>query len=268
MIIDSHVHIFPDSIAPKAVASLARHAPHPMASDGTLGGLLSSMAKGGINKSVILPVSTKPEQVPGINCYALRLNQNPGIIAFGALHPDFANFRDEIKRLKDSGIQGVKMHPDYQAFDADEKRLLPLYEALAKAGLILYLHAGENVNIKEKPRCTPEKLANIVNTLPQLKLIAAHLGGWSMWDDVERRLIGTPIFLDTSFTLGYINADQFLRIIRAHGVDKIIFGSDFPWNDPGEAAQAIRVLPLSDEEKKLILGKNAARLLSLPMAPS
>ena len=264
MIIDGHVHIFPDSIAPKAIANLERHAPHPLVSDGTLGGLLSSMAKAGISRSIVLPVSTKPDQVPAINRYAVKLNQNPAIIAFGTLHPDFVNFRDEIKRLKDFGVKGVKMHPAYQDFDADEKRLFPLYEALEEAGLILYLHSGGNINFKEKPRGTPARLANIVQAFPQLKLIAAHLGGWNMWDEVERRLVGSSIFLDTSFTIGYIKAEQFLRIVRAHGVEKIIFGSDSPWNDPGEAAQALRALYLSDDEEHSILWKNAACLLLPP----
>lgn len=264
MIIDGHVHIFPDPVAPKAIANLERHAPRRMASDGTLASLLASMAKAGIAKSVVLPVSTKPEQVPGINSYAIKLNKTPSIIAFGTLHPDFAKYRDEIARLKDAGLKGVKMHPDYQGFDADEKRLFPLYEALAEAGLILYLHSGENINFEEPPRCTPRRLANMITPLPELKLIAAHLGGWSMWDEVERRLVGTSILLDTSFTLGYIKQEQFLRIIRAHGVDKIIFGSDSPWNDPGQAAREICNLPLSDEENNCILWKNAARLFSPP----
>lgn len=221
------------------------------------------MAASGITKSIVLPVSTKSDQVSGINRYAIKLNQNPDIIGFGTLHPDFANFRDEIKRIKDFGIKGVKMHPDYQAFDADEKRLFPLYAALANANLILYLHSGENVNINAKPRCTPEKLANIVRNLPQLKLITAHLGGWNMWDEVERRLAGASIFFDTSFTLGYIKAEQFLRIIRAHGIEKIIFGSDSPWHDQGKAVQAIRTLPLEKSERDSILWENAARLLAL-----
>lgn len=294
MIIDGHVHIFPDSVAPKAIANLERHAPRPLATDGTLGGLLASMKKSDIAMSIVLPVSTKPEQVPSINSYAIKLNRNtifsngdgvpsprfsrpgvrpspikkepfhPSIIAFGTLHPDFAEYRDEIARLKDSGLKGVKMHPDYQAFDADEKRLFPLYECLAKAGLILYLHSGENINFDEPPRCSPARLANIIKSLPELKLIAAHLGGWSMWDEVERWLVGTPIFLDTSFTLGYIGEEQFLRIIRAHGMEKIIFGSDSPWNDPGQAAREISGQPLEKSEIESILGGNAARLLSLP----
>jgi len=302
MIIDAHVHIFPDSVAPKAIANLQRHAPHPLATDGTLTGLQASMAKAGIDKSIILPVSTNPDQVPSINRYAVKLNQiqkdaplydcgDPAaprtgisksksiaterdghliitplrpIIAFGSLHPDFSNFRDEIKRLKDFGVKGVKMHPDYQNFDADEKKLFPLYEALAEAGLVLYLHAGENINIKEKPRCTPEKLANILKNFPQLKLIAAHLGGWNLWDETERFLVGSSIYLDTSFTLGYIKTEQFLRIVRSHGIEKIIFGSDSPWNDQKKSTNDILDLPLSREEKNSILGKNSASLFFLP----
>lgn len=262
MIIDAHVHVFPEAIAAKAIANLQRNSPIPFASDGTLSSLRQSMAKARINRSVILPVSTKAEQVKSINCYAIELNKSPDIIAFGTMHPGFAGFRDEIKRLKEHGIRGVKMHPDYQAFDVDDAGIFPIYETLAEAGLILFLHAGKNINIKEPPRCTPAGLAKVAKTFPQLKLIAAHLGGWRMWDEVEKHLVGSSVRFDTSFALGHMNAKQFLRIIRDHGIEKIIFGTDSPWNGQSTSVQEIMNLPLPEHEMDLILGQNAVKLFT------
>lgn len=143
MIIDAHVHVFPDAIAPKAIANIQRNSPAPLASDGTLDTLLASMAAARIARSVVLPVSTRPEQVKSINRFAGELRQNQKIIPFGSLHPALPDWRDEIKRLKDRCIPGVKMHPDYQAFFVDDKKIFPIYEALAAENLVLYLHAGK-----------------------------------------------------------------------------------------------------------------------------
>lgn len=97
---------------------------------------------------------------------------------------------------------------------------------------------------------------------PQLKLAAAHLGGWRMWDDVERCLAGTSVWLDTSFVLNHINHAQFLKIIRNHGVEKIIFGTDSPWNEQSKSVREIMSLPLQKHEMDLILGQNAAKLFA------
>ena len=260
MIIDAHTHIFPDKIAAKAVVNMRRNSPVPLASNGTLNGLLESMVEAQITRSVVLPVSTKPEQVKSINRFAVELRQNQKIIPIGSLHPKLPDLRNEIKRLKDHGIRGVKMHPDYQAFFVDDEKIFPIYEALAAEELILYLHAGKNINLPDPPCCTPERLARVAKIFPQLKLVAAHLGGWRMWDDVERYLVGTDVWFDTSFVSAYINQEQFLKIIRNHGVEKIIFGTDSPWNGQSKSVREIMNLPLPKHEMDLILGQNAAKL--------
>jgi hypothetical protein len=57
-----------------------------------------------------------------------------------------------------------------------------------------------------------------------------------------------------------------VRLIRDVGVERVMFGSDFPWYDPGEMVKAVRTLPgLSDGELAAILGENAARILRLPV---
>ena len=57
--------------------------------------------------------------------------------------------------------------------------------------------------------------------------------------------------------------EQFLRIVKAHGSQKILFGTDSPWSDSGKERKTLLSLPLSDEEKENILHKNAERLLGI-----
>lgn len=261
-IVDAHVHIFPDSVAPKAVTSMEQHSGITLATDGTLSGLTRSMATAGIHYAVTLPVSMRLDQVAGINRHALALH-TPGLIPFGSLYPRMPDFRDEIRRLREGGIRGVKLHPDHQSFFVDDESLFPLYEALAESGLLLAVHAGKNINLPAPARCTPERLAHVVKRVPGLKLMAAHLGGWKHWDGVERYLVGLPLWMDTSFALGYCPREQFLRIIRRHGVKWFLFGTDSPWVDQAQAVNAFRQTPLTPEEKQAILWDNAAALLNL-----
>jgi predicted TIM-barrel fold metal-dependent hydrolase len=94
-------------------------------------------------------------------------------------------------------------------------------------------------------------------------IVAAHFGGHGQWDDVERFLAGKDIYLDTSMGFDYFSAEQFARITRAHGADKVLFATDSPWSDAGREKAALQASPLTGREKELILGGNAARLLGL-----
>lgn len=94
-------------------------------------------------------------------------------------------------------------------------------------------------------------------------MIAAHLGGQSQWEEVEKYLVGENIYLDTSMGQKLYPEEQFLRIVRSHGADKILFGTDSPWSRAKDEVDLLRKTPLADEEKELILSGNAKRLLSL-----
>ena len=94
-------------------------------------------------------------------------------------------------------------------------------------------------------------------------LIAAHLGGFRMWDDVEKYLVGREIYLDTSMGQKYYPREQFERIVNNHGADKILFASDSPWSVAKEEIELINSTTLTKEQKRLIFGENAKRLLGI-----
>jgi len=261
MIIDFHTHCFDDRIAAAAVDKLQERARIRAAHDGTVSGLLAHMAACGVDKSVVLPVATKPSQVKVINAWA-KENMSDKLCFFGALHPDDPEWEDTLTRAKNEGFKGVKLHPDYQRFFADEPRMMTIYEAIRDLGLILVLHAGVDIGYPSPVGCTPLMLRRIVHNVPHLKLVAAHMGSHALWRDVEEVLVGLPLYLDTSYSHCVLGDEGMARIISRHGAENVLFGTDSPWKKADDEIRHISGLTLPAADIELILCKNAERLLA------
>lgn len=262
-IIDIHAHVFPDEIAARAVKQLAGRSGEQACTDGTATALVASMRESGIALSVTQPVSTKASQVPSINAFAIELNRRPELINFGTLFPGYAGNASEIGRLKQAGIRGVKFHPDYQEFFVDDERMFPLYRQLADAGLIAFLHAGVDIGLPPPVHCTPERLARVLDRFPSLNVVAAHFGGFQMWDEVDRLLIGRDLHIDTSFTLSFLDHARFVDMARRHGIAKVLFGTDSPWADQKAEVALLEKSGLTETELAAVFHDNAAKLLGL-----
>jgi predicted TIM-barrel fold metal-dependent hydrolase len=259
-VFDFHTHVFPDAIGPRTVAQLSATLPDKPSYDGTRAGLLRKMSEAGIAGALNAPVATRPGQVSAINTWAAANNQWP-ILSFGAIHPDFPDIPAELRRVKDLGLKGVKLHPEYQSFSPDEPRLDAVWHTCRDLGLITLLHVGNDWLFEPPCKGPPGAIARVVRAWPGLRFVAAHLGGFQMWNEFERELLGLPLYLDTSFAVGRLPEERLLGIIRRHGVDHILFGTDAPWQDPATALPAFLRLPLTPDEQRAILWENASRLL-------
>ncbi len=260
MIIDFHVHCFADKIASKAISVLEEKSGLKTVHDGTLPRLKRYMGTCGIDKSVVLPVATNPSQVPVINKWAME-SADSEVLFFGAVHPDDSDFYGTVQKLKAAGFRGVKMHPDYQLFYADEERMMPLYEALRDAGLILALHCGLD-NVYPVPiHCTPLMVRKITDNIPDLQLILAHMGSHALWRDAERLLIGLPVYIDTCYSQYALTPSDMERLIKKHGSERVLFGTDSPWKKADEEIERICALDLPKSDIDNILYKNALALI-------
>lgn len=282
MVIDIHTHIFPDKIAAEVIEKLSRISRAKYFSDGTLNGLLNSMKNCGVDISVVLPVATNPLQVVKINDFAAKTTEKfsaQGIMYFGAMHPDFEDFRAELSRVKNWGLKGIKIHPIYQGVNLDDKKFLRIIERAAELDLIVITHAGLDIGFPGVVQCSPKMARNVVKEIGNFKFILAHMGGWKNWDEVLTELAGTNIFLDTAFSTGKIptrsdfvwqaedlnllSVEEFLKLVKTFGAEKILFGTDSPWSSQKDSVDFIKNLPISEIEKNKILGENAEKLLTL-----
>lgn len=264
-VIDFHTHIFPDAIAARSIAALEGNAGIKAATAGTLQGLLDSMERSGVDLSVILPVVTKPSQFDRINSFAAEVNAKYGdrVLSFGGIHPDCEDYKQKLDTIKELGLPGIKLHPDYQGVMIDDVRYMNIIEYADSLGLIIMTHAGVDIGLPEPVHCPPDRARRVLDAIKPKKMVLAHYGGWRQWDAVEEYLAGENVYLDASFTLDYIEQEQFLRILDKHDKDRILFATDSPWGCAERDLQTLEALPLSREVREAILWKNAAKLLEI-----
>ncbi len=265
MIIDFHTHIFPDKIAEKTIAALSEVAGVTAATDGTLKGLLTSMDKSGVDLSVIMPVVTKPSQFESVNTFAAKVNEQYAgkLISFGGIHPDSEDYKAELDRIKELGLPGIKLHPDYQGVMIDDPRYMRIIQYADALGLVILVHAGIDIGLPETVHCPPDRARRVLDTLKPKKLVLAHMGGWKQWDEVYEYLAGEQVYLDTAFCFDYMSREMFLKLCEKHGTNKILFATDSPWSDARRDIEVINSLPLADAGKEAIFAGNARKLLNM-----
>lgn len=276
MLIDCHTHAFADKIAEKAVEQLINYYNIRTNFGGRLTDLLKSAIEARLDAMVLLVAATKPEQVKPANDWALQLNTAsreelkkeshlesiPRIIPFGTYHPDDPNWIIEINRLRNAGIKGIKLHPEFQGIDLANPKLNDFFAEI-EADFILMVHIGDPI-VSPSNKSTPQKVAAILKRFPKLKVIAAHLGGYQFWEQACHVLAGRDIYLDTSSSLEYIESGLLREILLRHDPERILFGSDYPLRSPSQELSLIEQLNwLSNTQKERILGKNCAKLLGI-----
>lgn len=279
MIIDFHTHTYPDKIAAKTLELLEGRSGANVHSDGTLVGLERDMRERHVDMSVVLPVATSPKQYAHINEFAEAENEQfekTHVWSFGGIHPGNDNYKEILRNIKDKGLKGVKLHPDYQDAFFNDIRYKRIISYATELGLIVVTHAGQDIGLPDVIHCTPAMAEEVLDEVQPDKLVLAHMGGWNMWNEVLDRLCGRNVYFDTAFSYGEIDwrdgathrfrlmdSDTFLAIVRKHGSDRIMFGTDSPWSNQAEAAADILSLPLTDSEKEDIMSRTASRLLGL-----
>ncbi|RJX35436.1 MAG: amidohydrolase [Desulfurivibrio sp.] len=260
--VDFHAHAFPDALAATTVPYLEQKGSVRAALDGTVSSLLASMDAARIARSVVCSIATRPKQFRSILDWS-RSIQSERIIPFPSFHPESSKALEEIAEIRRHGFQGIKLHPYYQDFFLDEKRLLPLFARISELGLILVMHTGFDIGFPRELRADPTKIAALMRQLPGLKFIATHLGSWQQWQEVQEELVGTSVYFDIAFSLEYLPREMARKIILSHAPDRVLFGSDSPWAAQQNTIDLLRSLELGPAREAQILGGNAERLLAL-----
>ena len=259
MVIDVHAHIFPEKIALKAKNNICRIYRSYMEADRTVENLLLWGDQYGVDRFVVHSVATTAKQVDSINAFlAEQVQSNPSrLIGFAALHPESNRIPQQVEEALQMGLTGVKLHPDFQEFHIDDEKAFPIYEAI-EGRMPLLVHTGDSRTEYSKPW----RLAKILDRFPKLNVIAAHFGGYSEWENGALSLALKNVYVDTSSSQFALTPHQVRELIDIFGADHVLFGTDYPMWNPGEELKKLALVPMTQEEREMILHGNMERLLA------
>ena len=277
MVIDFHTHIFPPWPKDDRRRFLERDATFaelyadPEESLATAEELIEAMDKDGVDKSVVMGI--------GWSDHALAREANDYIIEAVARHPQrlvgLAGVNPawgdraarEAVRCAQAGLRGIgELHPDSQSFDlGDRQAMAPLMDVVRQYKLIVVTHSSEPVGhlYHGKGNTGPKVLWSFIQNFPDVKIVCAHWGGglpfYALMPEVADGL-GNAYF-DTAASPFLYKGGVYLAVAGLVGPTRILFGSDFPLLRASRLLREIRRSALSEVEKEVVMGGNAAALL-------
>ncbi len=288
MIIDFHTHTFPDSIATRAITKLKAAADMKNYTNGTTHALQRSMWENGIDVSVLLPVATKPTQCTDINRIAVETNDlfdHTHLLSFGSVHPDSEDYKAQVDFLAQNGVKGIKMHPVSCKVPVDDIRYKRIISYASENRLIITVHGDFDPGFAGNDCAHPKRIREMLDEVRPVKFVSAHMGGWGCMDEVKKYLVGQNLYFDTAYSIAPLryadgtmegvhptfahrdkeiyDASEFVDMVRSHGVEKILFGTDSPWGEQKENVDILNMSGLIDKELSMIFHKNAEKLLKL-----
>ncbi|MBR7091945.1 MAG: amidohydrolase family protein [Clostridia bacterium] len=278
MIVDFHTHAFPDALAAKAIAHLLENGRQHAESfgkrmqnrtDGTNSGLLASAGQAGIDCCLVLPIATSAKPSSHLNEAAAQTDRTPGLRSFGSVHPLNPDWEAELLRVRQAGLRGIKLHPEYQGCYVDEEPTVRLVRAAAELGLYVLFHAGRDVGMPEPVHGTVRRFCRLRRAVPDAPIVLAHMGGFYVWEEVLAAVDDLHAWMDTSFSVFQYpeKAELFARIIEKNTPARILFGTDCPWEDQKQSLRFqqtfLKEYGFSEAERTAILGGNAAAILGM-----
>ncbi len=260
MIIDVHCHVWPDEIAPRVLAS--NPAGLTPFADGTVAGLLRTMDAAGVERACCLGVANVAKNVERTNEFIGSVDRSR-LYAFGTVHQDLS-VEENLRSLRNNGIQGIKLHPNFQGISLSDPRVIEILRGVAELGLVAITHAGEGSNEDASRRGSPLEILKLTREIPSLKLIACHYGGYHRLDEATSVLEGTTVVLETSWppSIAELDGERIKGIINRHGADRFVFGSDWPMAEPAREIETLRDLGLSSGDLDAVLGGTLEKLLN------
>ena len=280
MIVDFHAHVFPPEVCRRREEYLRRDPTfrelysNPKASLATADDLLASMDEAGIGKSVIVNFVWQDSALCRLaNDYVLESAAASGgrLLPFCIVQPTAGDeARAEVERCARAGALGLgELRPDNQGFDLAASPEADLLIWAAKTyNLALLFHVSEPVghSYPGKGGLAVGSLYRFIEKAPGVTVIAAHWGGglpfYGLMPRVKKALATT--YFDTAATRLLYSPGVYRHVISILGVERILFGSDFPFLAQRRCLRETKRVDLDQEEKRLILGGNALRLLGLP----
>lgn len=259
-IIDIHTHIYPLALARRAMRVTAQediaYEKLPVCEN-----LLARMEEERVAYSAVQHVVTKPSTQNDVNRFACETARR-NLIPFGGLHPDCEHVIEELEKLKDQRMAGVKFHPPYQKIYLEDEKYADMWRHINRLGFPVLIHCGK-ARVEPRYDVYASGIAKILKYVPDVPVILAHMGGRSEDPREEKLLYTFPenVYIDSAMSAERQPLADFERIAENFGPKRVLLGSDFPYGTQKAAIAYIRSSCFSDAEKAMMLGGTARKIL-------
>ena len=178
-----------------------------------------------------------------------------GYVVVNARYPE--EVEGELRRgLDQLGLQGIKLHPNFQGYCVDDPALASVWRCAEERGIPVLVHTWDR-----DPNCRPSFFAPLAEAHPTVPFILGHSGGTptGVREAVAVAREHPNIYLDICGSL--LTSNELEWMVAEVGAERVLFATDVPWLDPRFELGRLAYARLSVEEQRLILGENIARLL-------
>lgn len=266
-VVDAHVHLFPERMF-EAIWRWFDAFGWPIRYKLQAPEVTAFLLSRGVSRVVALQYAHRPGIARRLNQFmAALVAAEPRIIGMAAVYPGEPDAADVLREAFDAGLSGVKLHCHVQCLSADDERMVPIFEACARAGKPVILHAGREPTSPGYPcdphaLCSADRVRRVLLDHPTMKLVVPHLGADELDEYEELVTKHDNLWLDTTMAIAeYMPIKVPPRMLAARP-ERILYGTDFP-NIPYAWDREIKKLlgmGLREEQVASILGGTAASL--------
>lgn len=203
----------------------------------------------------------------------------------------------ELERcVKEYGFVGWHTHSNYGEAHPDDEAFLPIFQTAAKLGAFVYIHpampawsrlndlglivsaGGLGFTVDAMATLTALIARGVFEAAPGLRIVAGHFGE-SMpfllermdtffdpkWNDPSLKNAELPSYYFKNnilvTTSGNMSPETFRLTKDVLGIDRIMVGTDYPYESPKKEMEFLASLELTKEEREMLYHKNAEDLL-------
>lgn len=271
-VVDVHGHAFkyPRKLAEMVALYNTSSLQFPIYGKGSVTEASSSMADVGVALRIIKNIAMRAQSVPAGNNFAISIAQEfPCLIPTGTIHLDYEHNEAEVERLAAAGIRGIAFDSCWQGFEISDPRLSDVYRLINKYKMFVLTHTGTDPKGPHRTVETwPDHVMRAKEMLPDSIIIAAHLGANMHFGRAREYTDTSGILFDLAWVMEccvmyeIISRDEILALVHHLGEDRVVYGSDYPWTDPGSQISFWQEL-FSDAAWRKISHENVLRDLGL-----
>lgn len=200
---------------------------------------------GTVDKSIVLGFKSKylkaniPNQL--VADYVRRAPAK--LIGFAGIDPTERDAVQEVRIAReDLQLRGLTLSPANQDFHPSDTRAMAVYEEAARLGMPILVHPVGQFSMESKLEfARPYLFDEVARTFPRLRIVIAQMG--QPWVDETIAMLGkhANVYADVSGLLSR-PWQAYNALVAAHQygvIDKLLFGSDFPYTSAGECIEAL-----------------------------